>query len=96
MLEVEIVDGELPSRKLYYLFSSCNPSNYCKKLPPEAILGVSVVVGRIAALKVSVFVILNGVRLSLTEVKIAGDVELFSGVDVVVYVVHILVSGVPT
>ena len=53
-------------------------------------------VGRIAALIVSVFVVINGVRLSLTGLNIAGDVEYFSGVDVVVYVVHILVSGIPT
>ena len=42
----------------YYIASSCNPSNYCKKLP-EVILVASLAVGWIAALKVSVFVIID-------------------------------------
>ena len=78
----------------YYIASSCNPSNYCKKLP-EAILVASLAVGWIAALKVSVFVIIDVVSLSLIEVK-PGDVEMFSSIVVVVNVVNILVSGVPT
>ena len=73
-----------------YILQVVNLSTTVKKLP-EAILDASVAVGWIAAPKISVFVIVSGVSLS-TGVNIAGDVEVFSSVEVAVNVVNKVVS----
>ena len=76
--------------KTIYILQVVNLSTTVKKLP-EAILDTSVAVGWIAALKISVFVIVSGVSLS-TGVNLAGDEEVFSSVEVAVNVVNKLVS----